>query len=67
MNIAVSGASILSQTTPVKTVLFGDDRIVTNLPYDSQFGTNEIGLWHTAAGGVRGGQVVFLDGHVEKR
>ena len=61
----VSGGNILS-VQATKSILFGDDGNII-LTLDPQFGTNEIGKWHIAAGGVRGGQVVFLDGHVEKR
>jgi prepilin-type processing-associated H-X9-DG protein len=67
MNSAVSGFSMLMVSKPVGTVLFGDDRIVTNSPYDPSFATNEIGQWHSATGRVGAGQVVFVDGHVEKR
>jgi prepilin-type processing-associated H-X9-DG protein len=61
----VSGGNILS-VQATKSILFGDDGNII-ATFDSQFGTIEIGKWHTATGGVRGGQVVFLDGHVEKR
>lgn len=44
-----------------RTVLFGDDRNVGASPYDPQFGTNEMSTWHAGKG-----QVVYLDGHVDK-
>ena len=45
------------------TILFGDDRNVTIAPYDVQFGTNEVGQWHNNSMG----NVVCVDGHVERR
>lgn len=66
MNSEVSGLSALMVSRPVGTVLFGDDRLVTNSPYDASFVTNEISRWHTTTNGTPAGQVVFLDGHVEK-
>jgi prepilin-type processing-associated H-X9-DG protein/prepilin-type N-terminal cleavage/methylation domain-containing protein len=42
-------------------VMFGDDRSVTNSPYDGQFSTNDVAKWHTGKGNV-----VYLDGHVEQ-
>lgn len=44
-----------------RTILYADDRSVTNSPYDGQVHTTEIGRWH---GGY--GQAVFVDGHVER-
>ena len=60
MNMNVSEKLYIKMTSPT-TVLFGDARSVTNQNRAS-FGTNEVGLWHS--GGK--GQVVFIDGHVEK-
>jgi prepilin-type processing-associated H-X9-DG protein len=49
-------------------ILFGDDRTTTNSPYDTQFdAATEIGQWHSTTGRVGAGNVVYLDGHVEKR
>lgn len=45
----------------VRTVLFGDDNGLRSGQTDSQFATNEVGRWH-----VNRGQVVYLDGHVDK-
>jgi len=59
-NSGASGASILSiHATTV--VLFGDDSGCTSASKDSQFSTNQVGALH---GGK--GNVVYLDGHVEK-
>jgi prepilin-type N-terminal cleavage/methylation domain-containing protein/prepilin-type processing-associated H-X9-DG protein len=67
MNAALSGANILAVNLPSGTILFGDDRLVSTSPFDSSFTTNEIGRWHTAAKAVVAGNVIYLDGHVEKR
>ena len=63
MNTNVNAASFFRTNSPdtaVHTVLYGDDG---GLPaqIDPQFGTNEVATWHSGKG-----QVVFLDGHVEK-
>jgi prepilin-type processing-associated H-X9-DG protein len=48
-------------------ILFGDDRNLTT-SLDTQFNwTNEIAQWHSTTGRVGAGNVVYLDGHVEKR
>lgn len=60
MNTNVSQANMLNVKASV-TILFGDDRnIETSL--DGGFGTNEIAQWHTGQGNV-----IFVDGHVERR
>ena len=59
-NSGASGASILSiRATTV--VLFGDDSGCTSALKDSQFSTNQVGALHG-----KKGNVVYLDGHVEK-
>ncbi len=48
-------------------VLFGDDRRLTN-SLDTKFdAATEIAQWHSTTGRVGAGNVVYLDGHVEKR
>lgn len=48
-------------------VLFGDDRNLTT-SLDTQFdAATEIARWHSTTGSVGAGNVVYLDGHVEKR
>jgi prepilin-type processing-associated H-X9-DG protein/prepilin-type N-terminal cleavage/methylation domain-containing protein len=59
-NSGASGASILS-TRATTVVLFGDDSGCTISAKDSQFSTNQVGKLH---GGK--GNVIYLDGHVEK-
>ena len=66
MNSAMQGANIFNVKATM-TILFGDDRNVTTAapplqwPYDGQFTTNEIAAWHNGKG-----QVVYVDGHVDK-
>jgi prepilin-type processing-associated H-X9-DG protein len=68
MNSSLSYANILSVTSPVTTILFGDSRDIRTAVTNSQFaGLTEIGRWHSSTSGVGGGNVVYLDGHVEKR
>jgi prepilin-type processing-associated H-X9-DG protein len=62
-NMNVSGANIFNMTA-VKTMLYCDDRGLPNTGVndtDPQSGTNEVGTFHTGKGNV-----VFLDGHVER-
>jgi len=59
-NNNVSGASIFSVRSTT-AVLFGDDKNCA-ASLDSQFDTNEVGNLHS--GGK--GNVIYLDGHVEK-
>ena len=67
MNSFLSGQNILN-VRATTNILFGDDRAVRNNPYDPVFTpTTEIGQWHSTTGSVGVGQVVYLDGHVEKR
>lgn len=62
-NNGISGALLLSPSTLAATsVLFGDDKNVGASPYDSQFDTNEVATLHN-----NHGNVVYLDGHVQKR
>lgn len=66
MNAAMSGRNVLlgGATT---NILFGDDRAVTNSPFDPTFVSTEIGQWHKSIKSTGAGQVIYLDGHVEKR
>ena len=50
---------------PVKQVLFADDSGCSSATADSQMVTNDIGRIH-GNGSLTNGNVVYLDGHVEK-
>jgi prepilin-type processing-associated H-X9-DG protein len=74
MNASLNGARIYGAAGT--SVLFGDDNQVTNgtsayplaIRYDGQFTpSNEVGRWHTFTNALAGGQVVYVDGHVERR
>jgi len=52
---------VFLRITNSRQVLFGDDASIQNSPYDGQFSTNEVATWHN-----RKGNVVYLDGHVER-
>ena len=70
MNMNISGAGILG-LTGVSTILFCDDKGLMNTAnnnIDPQCNTNEVGTWHPWDPKVAGkGNVVYLDGHVERR
>jgi len=72
MNGAISGWSFINKDMRASsTVLFGDDKLVNQGAFDTcfttnsfgLFPTNEVGKWHN--NGVAG-NVVFVDGHVDK-
>lgn len=74
MNASVSGGLLFNIKGTSATVLFGDDGIVNSSSapvterYDSKLvASNEVGRWHTFTNNLLGGQVVCVDGHVEKR
>jgi prepilin-type N-terminal cleavage/methylation domain-containing protein/prepilin-type processing-associated H-X9-DG protein len=60
MNASISQANVLGVKSST-IILFGDDRNIET-SQDTLFYTNEIAQWHTG-----GGNVVFVDGHVERR
>lgn len=60
-NMSVGGANILG-LQGATTALYCDDVNAKNSPYDPKCGTNEVGLWHNGKGNV-----VYLDGHVERQ
>ncbi len=60
-NMFVSGANILGMQGAT-TVLYCDDNNVRTNAYDPKCGTNEVGVWHRGKGNV-----VYLDGHVERQ
>ncbi len=70
MNVNISGAGFLT-LAGVSTFLFCDDKgLMGNKPLntDPQCLTNEVGTWHPWDTKVAGkGNVVFLDGHVERQ
>jgi prepilin-type N-terminal cleavage/methylation domain-containing protein/prepilin-type processing-associated H-X9-DG protein len=70
MNSAISGVNMLGMTS-ISTMLFCDDAGMTNNPSnntDAQCLTNGVGSWHPFDAKIRGkGNVVYLDGHVERR
>jgi prepilin-type N-terminal cleavage/methylation domain-containing protein/prepilin-type processing-associated H-X9-DG protein len=59
-NISVGGANILG-LQGATTALYCDDVNAKNSPYDPKCGTNEVGKWHNGKGNI-----IFLDGHVER-
>jgi prepilin-type processing-associated H-X9-DG protein/prepilin-type N-terminal cleavage/methylation domain-containing protein len=65
MNNSLSGANFLAIQGANKTVLFMDDNVLVGTAYnapDAQFSvTNDVGKWHN-----KGGNTVFVDGHVER-
>ena len=71
MNLGASGANIYG-LEGATTMLFADSSILSNSPASttqnpiSQIATNEVGAWHIK-GKMRGGNVVYYDGHVERR
>jgi len=60
-NMSVGGANILG-LQGATTALYCDDNYVKNSPYDPKCGTNEVGVWHNGKGNI-----VFLDGHIERQ
>lgn len=71
MNSAVNGASILG-LVGVSTMLFCDDKLLMNQPNNNninpQCTTNDVGTWHPWDTKVAGkGNVVYLDGHVQRQ
>ena len=67
MNASLSGRNVLLGGASVN-ILFGDDRAVATGPFDPAFTpATEIGQWHSSTGRVGTGQVIYQDGHVEKR
>jgi prepilin-type N-terminal cleavage/methylation domain-containing protein/prepilin-type processing-associated H-X9-DG protein len=62
MNMYIGGANFMG-LHGATTMLFCDDALVKNAVQntDPKCSTNEVGTWHTGKGNV-----VFVDGHVEK-
>jgi prepilin-type N-terminal cleavage/methylation domain-containing protein/prepilin-type processing-associated H-X9-DG protein len=71
MNLGASGANIYG-LQGATTMIFADSSILSNSPASptpnpiSQIATNQVGAWHVK-GKTRGGNVVYHDGHVERR
>ncbi|MEI6516251.1 MAG: prepilin-type N-terminal cleavage/methylation domain-containing protein [bacterium] len=62
MFVNASGQGFVGMSGSPNTILFGDDRNAGSSPYNVGFVTNNVATWHTGKGNV-----VFLDGHIERR